>query len=88
MRVIAAPAVMEEWAQKCRLINAYGPTEATVCVSLHQFQIGDSYVNIGRPMKNVKAYVLDDKLQAVPIGVSGELYVGGMGVAAEIYQST
>lgn len=64
------------------MINAYGPTEATICVSTHVCR-ADEVGNppIGRPLANTRLYLLDEYGQPVPIGVRGELHVGGVGVA-------
>jgi amino acid adenylation domain-containing protein len=60
--------------------NVYGPTECTVdvtvCPASESFQ-----PSIGRPLNDVQAYILDGRLRPVPIGVAGELYVGGEGIA-------
>ena len=65
------------------LYNEYGPTEATVWTTVYKCDPGDSTttVPIGRPVSNVQTYVLDDAHQPVPVGVVGELYVGGEGLA-------
>jgi thioesterase domain-containing protein len=64
-----------------RLVNAYGPTEAAV-VSLSCEVDGKSWpVPIGLPMPNYQAYVLDQQLSPVPVGVIGELHIGGASVA-------
>ena len=68
----------DEWKNKL-LINAYGPTEATVCSTMGVLN-NDSII-IGKPIANTKAYVLDDNLSPVPVGVPGELYIGGDCVA-------
>ena len=71
----------------CRLLNHYGPTETTVgCCTfdVRAESVGSwnpATVPIGRPIANTKIFVLDDRLQPVPLGVSGELYIGGAGVA-------
>jgi amino acid adenylation domain-containing protein len=67
-----------------RLVNGYGPTEATTFSCCFDATSGvpfDDSVPIGRPLANTSAYVLDRELQPVPIGVPGELYIGGDGVA-------
>jgi acyl-coenzyme A synthetase/AMP-(fatty) acid ligase len=65
-----------------RLINAYGPTENTTLSTWYEARdpVGDN-IPIGRPISNSTAYVLDACLQPVPVGVTGEIYVGGDGVA-------
>lgn len=72
---------MLEWRPGRLLVNAYGPTENTIGACLHHYEIGDVFTNIGRPLANVQTYILDNQLQPVPVGVVGELYVGGCGVA-------
>jgi amino acid adenylation domain-containing protein len=67
-----------------RFINHYGPTENSVvtsCGDLGPWTEGDPPPPIGRPIANVQVYVLDACLQPVPIGVPGELYIGGIGLA-------
>src|SRR5205807_188557 len=67
---------------ECQIFNHYGPTETTVgcCV----FELGEATegpVPIGRPIANAQAYILNPELEPVPVGVGGELYIGGAGVA-------
>jgi amino acid adenylation domain-containing protein/non-ribosomal peptide synthase protein (TIGR01720 family) len=70
------------WRTRCRLINAYGPTETTVCAAWGEVREASvARVPIGRALANTRLYVLDASLQPVPVGVSGELYVGGRGMA-------
>jgi amino acid adenylation domain-containing protein len=70
--------------ENCQLINGYGPTENTTFSCCYPVAKTDSLVNsipIGRPISNTQVYILDRLLQLVPIGVWGELYVGGDGLA-------
>jgi amino acid adenylation domain-containing protein len=65
-----------------RLINAYGPTEGTVCATISEDPLKpDGMVTIGKPMANVQVYILDANHEPVPIGVTGELCIGGAQVA-------
>ena len=65
-----------------RITNMYGPTETTIWSATHQVSGDtDSVVPIGRPIANTSMYVLDENMQPVPIGVPGELWIGGAGVA-------
>nr|AGS49935.1 long-chain-fatty-acid--CoA ligase [uncultured bacterium esnapd24] len=90
----ALPERLRDWraafGDRVRLVNTYGPTEATVVATLADLRApGDEedgaasprHVPIGRPLRNTRAYVLDPRGEAVPIGVPGELYLGGGGVA-------
>ncbi len=63
------------------LWNLYGPTETTIWSTLCKIEPGDDVVSIGRPIANTQIYLLDTHLQLVPVGVSGELFIGGDGLA-------
>ncbi|GAA0517401.1 hypothetical protein GCM10009545_19310 [Saccharopolyspora thermophila] len=76
------PAELVEFFGRGRtMINAYGPTEATVDVTCARCEPGDHPTPIGLPLHGVAAYVLDAHLRPVPTGVVGELYVAGPGLA-------
>ncbi len=64
-----------------RFLNAYGPTEVTVCATISDPLDGNSRPPIGRPIANTEVHVLNADLTPVPIGVVGELYVSGVGLA-------
>ncbi|MBF0121589.1 MAG: amino acid adenylation domain-containing protein, partial [Desulfobacterales bacterium] len=68
------------WAKKYRLYNYYGPTETTIYATGTR-AVTENVNIIGKPINNNYAYVLDNDLNPVPIGVYGELYIGGAGVA-------
>lgn len=75
-------AMVKEQCNEITIINGYGPTENTTfscCMTIDNME-GDT-VPIGQPISNSTAYILDDKLRLLPIGVKGELWVGGDGVA-------
>ena len=63
------------------LWNMYGPTETTIWSTIERIERTAREVTIGRPIANTEVYILDQFLQPVPVGVSGELYIGGHGLA-------
>ncbi len=65
----------------CALWNMYGPTETTIWSTIEKIERTDREITIGRPIANTDVYILDQFLQPVPVGVSGELYIGGHGLA-------
>jgi amino acid adenylation domain-containing protein len=78
---------ISERKPRCRIINHYGPTETTVGSLTFRVESRDASnysrtAPIGRPIANTRVYILDAHLQPLPIGVAGELYIGGAGVAA------
>ena len=80
------------YGQDMRIINSYGVTEATIDSSYYEENtenIPNNLVNtpIGRPMQNIKFYVLNQGHKFTPVGVAGELYIGGLGVARGYYNN-
>ncbi|CDY78875.1 Siderophore biosynthesis non-ribosomal peptide synthetase modules @ Bacillibactin synthetase component F [Caballeronia glathei] len=76
--------IARRWSDGRRLINGYGPTEATVCATLHDFDAaGSGSPRIGKPIVNKWIYILDRYGEPAPIGATGEIYIGGNGIARE-----
>ncbi|MFP2933735.1 amino acid adenylation domain-containing protein, partial [Pyxidicoccus sp. 3LG] len=76
----STPELARRWSQGRRFINAYGPTEVTICATLCR-DVVPEHLTIGGPLPGVRVYVLDAALRPAPVGVPGELYVGGVGLA-------
>jgi amino acid adenylation domain-containing protein len=76
-------ALAEEIAKRCSsLWNLYGPTETTIWSLVQRVSAcASNTVPIGKPIENTKVYILDDRFNPVPIGVAGEICIGGHGVA-------
>ncbi|WP_295615177.1 amino acid adenylation domain-containing protein, partial [Chamaesiphon sp. GL140_3_metabinner_50] len=75
------PDVVAQWSPGRRFMNGYGPTESTVCATTATCTASKTAPPIGRPIANIQVYILDSHLQPVPIGVAGELHIGGAGLA-------
>lgn len=73
--------MVRDWSGGRRFFNAYGPTETTVCATVCECRDTGRTPSIGRPISNFQVYILDDHLQPVPVGVVGEMYIGGVGLA-------
>ncbi|WP_370962896.1 non-ribosomal peptide synthase/polyketide synthase [Amycolatopsis sp. cg9] len=78
---VCPPELVAKWAPGRRMLNMYGPTEATVVSTVSEPLVTGAPVTIGRALRYTSAYVLDDRLQPVPPGVAGELYVASPGLA-------
>src|SRR5262249_35892827 len=75
------PAVLDAARHFAKVVNAYGPTESTVCATMRTVDGVPQAVPIGRPVANTRVYVLDARQRPVPPGVPGELYLAGAGLA-------
>lgn len=69
------------FSKSLRLFNVYGPTETTIWSLFNQIDSDTKPINLGTPICNTQIYILDEQLQVVPIGVTGEIYIGGDGLA-------
>jgi amino acid adenylation domain-containing protein len=80
---VLSPDLVEKFFERadCELNNIYGPTEATIGSTFHRCTGGEQVIPIGRPAPNTQIYLLDGHMNPVPIGVSGEIYIGGEGLA-------
>jgi amino acid adenylation domain-containing protein len=85
--IIGGEAFPQDLAERLRGVvkgeirNMYGPTETTVWSTTHALNGAEKSVPIGRPVANTRIYILDQALEIAPVGVIGELYIGGEGVA-------
>jgi len=72
-----------KWYKRVRLLNAYGPTENTVCATRYfvKSEPSGTTVPIGRPIGNVQTYILNKEMTVIPVGVPGELFIGGISLA-------
>ncbi|MFO0005090.1 MAG: AMP-binding protein, partial [bacterium] len=75
--------IVKKWYKKFEapIHNLYGPTEASVDVTYYPTSGTEESIPIGRPIWNTQMFVLDNFMQIVPIGVAGEIYIGGIGLA-------
>jgi len=77
--------LQERFGSHLRILNSYGTTETTIDASYYEATLetipASGHVPIGKPMRNTQYYILDAQQQLLPVGISGELYIGGAGVA-------
>ncbi|MFD4181142.1 amino acid adenylation domain-containing protein, partial [Rhodococcus sp. NPDC058514] len=87
LRVIAVageacpPELMAKWAVGRRFVNAYGPTETTIIAARTDALVPGQQITIGAPTAGIRNTILDGRLRPVPVGVVGELYLSGLGLA-------
>lgn len=82
---VSAPLARQLAERVGTLWNLYGPTEAAVWSTMERLEPDLAQLSIGRPIGNVRAYVLDPRLRPAPVGVLGELYLGGAGLARDYH---
>ncbi|MDJ0840059.1 MAG: amino acid adenylation domain-containing protein [Acidobacteriota bacterium] len=76
-----APDAAGRWARKLKVVNSYGPTECTICTTRWVVEDNGRVPSLGHPIDNVTHYVLDSKMRLTPVGVPGELFIGGICVS-------
>ncbi|WP_262975329.1 non-ribosomal peptide synthetase [Pseudoalteromonas piscicida] len=82
MQIAALTDWQQRYGDRIRIINAYGPTEATISATLNDVtHFSGARVPIGQPVAGLSLYLLDEQLQAVATGVEGNLYIAGIGLA-------
>ena len=83
--ILGGEACTPELATACEIfpqtLNGYGPTESTVFTTINTAVSTEKTVHIGSPIANTRVYVLDEGLQPCPVGIVGELYIAGAGLA-------
>jgi amino acid adenylation domain-containing protein len=81
------PELVKAWSSGRRYINAYGPTESTICATAGQVNITgepnryETVIPIGKPIQNTQIYILDSRERIQPVGIPGELTIAGVGLA-------
>ena len=69
-----------------QIFNMYGPTETTVWSTCHRLSPSDPVVLVGKPVANTQMYILNQEMNLLPVGVAGELYIGGEGLSRGYFQ--
>ncbi|WP_405183102.1 amino acid adenylation domain-containing protein [Nocardia sp. NBC_01377] len=80
-----SPDLVARWAPGRNLFNGYGPTETTVVVTMAQVDVGLP-ITIGSLVRGSHAVILDERMRPVPVGVPGDLYLGGLGVSRGYFE--
>lgn len=78
---ICPASLARKWSAVPRFLNAYGPTEGTVCATYLEVADRRSQPSVGHPIGDARAYVLDREMRLVPTGIAGTLFIGGPGLA-------
>jgi len=78
---VCSKALVDGWSNARRFIDAYGPTETSVCATISEDLNPGQQVTIGRPIPNTAIHILDEHGRPTPIGVPGELHIGGVSLA-------
>ncbi len=73
--------LIQYWAPRVRFLNAYGPTESTVCATMHLCRPGDEAIPLGAPLADTAVYLLNSRMEPVKPGEIGELFISGIGLA-------
>jgi amino acid adenylation domain-containing protein len=73
--------IIRRWGRQHTILNAYGPTENTVCATIALCHVEQDLVTIGQAIDNVEVYILDESLRQARDGSIGEIYLGGIGIA-------
>ncbi|MFF2482377.1 amino acid adenylation domain-containing protein [Paenibacillus sp. NPDC058071] len=73
--------LIQYWAPKLNFLNAYGPTESTVCATIHECDADDEIISLGAPLQGTAVYLLNEQLEPVGTGKTGELYLSSVGLA-------
>ena len=73
-------------ATTAQLYNMYGPTETTIWSCVHKFETEPEKIYVGKPVSNTQVYILNKRMEPVPAGVAGDLYIGGNGVSMGYWQ--
>lgn len=80
--------LIDKWGKGRKFFNGYGPSEVTIGATISEFRKGSKKTSIGRPFANYRVYILDKNRKPVPVGVPGEIYVSGIGLARGYFNNS